>query len=66
MFRNCGLSLENDQVWAVSKYKRVYLRIVRNGFFRLGNVQIRAVPFCKRVDLLMFRKCFCRVRIFEI
>ena len=29
--------------------------IVRNGIFRLRNVQIRAVPFCKRVDLLMLR-----------
>ena len=42
------------------------LLIVTNGIFWLRNVQIRAVPFCKGVVLLMIRNSVFRVRNFEI
>ena len=44
----------------------VYLLIVRNGIFMLRNVQIRAVPSCKRVDLFMLRNSVFTVRNVEI
>ena len=40
--------------------------IDRNAIFRLRNVQIRAVPSCTRVDLLMLRNSVFAVRNVEI
>ena len=40
--------------------------IVRNDIFKSRKVQIIAVPFCQRVDLLMFTYSGLRVRNFEI
>ena len=60
------LSLKNYQIWPVSNWKVAYLRIVRNGAFRLGNVQTRAVPSRKMVDLVMLRNCVFRLRNVQI
>ena len=43
----------------------VLLLIVRNGIFRLRNFQIRAVPSCKRVDLLILRNSFSRCEMLK-
>ena len=57
---------KNFQIWAVPNFKEFYLRIVRNGIFRLRNLQKRAVQSCKAVDLLMLRNSVFMLRNVEI
>ena len=45
-----------------AELRGVYLLIVRNGIFKLRNVQVSAGPSCKRVDLLMLRNSVFTVR----
>ena len=53
----------SDKDWV--EVQGVQFLIVRNGIYRLRNVQKRAVLSCKMVDLLMLRNRVFRMRIVQ-
>ena len=63
IFTNSVFKLQSVHKWTVSG---LYLMFVRNGIFMSRNVQIIAVPSCKRVDLPIFTKSDFKVRNVEI